>query len=619
MTKTTIDGLKVRESSTKRHPVSTTSQSSAHVVDMTTRRTTRGSNFPAQKSRRNEMIDSIDQIKQQNSATNFLDPVDTFDFDDEAPLASANDFGKQTEADWSDLLGEMNHKSTKSTRKAIPPRTKPNDDDLLAAWGAEPGDDFLANNAIESTVENTDAADDLEDEEEPKIPRRYQKKLRPRKKHHFGRIFAISTVCLLIIGGGVFYKWGDELISRLTGGRSGLLGAIQSLISEEIPFETDANGRTNVLIFGTEGYNMNGDTAFGEHSGSQLTDSIMVASFDQKTKDVALISLPRDLKVRKACSAGKINEVFWCSNQNGTDEEAGAKALMDQVGDVLGLDFQYYAHINWASLIDIIDTIGGITVTLDEDINDYGWTNAVAKAGVPMEVNGEQALGLARARHGTVGGDFTRGNTQQKIVEGVVSKVVQNGIGPQEALGLMGILGDNLRTNFSTDNIKAGMHLLAGFNIANIRQIPLVDYNSNTFYVTTATINDISYVVPSAGERDYSKIHEYVASMLSNDPVERENARIAIYNASGQYGVAGAEREHLQNDGYDIVNIGDTTLGSCEEQYCVYAVNQNFPATGNALSERYNTTLRDITVLPADITPGETDYIIIIGLGGNST
>ena len=89
---------------------------------------------------------------------------------------------------------------------------------------------------------------------------------------------------------------------------------------------------------------------------------------------MALLSLPRDLKVPMACSVGKINEVFWCNNQDGTNEQAGAEALMKQVGDVLGIKFQYYAHINWASLIDIIDTIGGITVTLDENIADYDYT-----------------------------------------------------------------------------------------------------------------------------------------------------------------------------------------------------------------------------------------------------
>lgn len=161
-------------------------------------------------------------------------------------------------------------------------------------------------------------------------------------------------------------------------------------------------------------------------------------------------------------------------------------------------------------------------MTLDEDINDYYYTGMVAKAGEPITLNGEQAVGLARARHGTTGGDFTRGNTQQKIVEGIAQKVLQTGVGVNEALGLLNILGDNLRSNFSADNIKAAVRLASGFNISSIRQVPLVNYDENIFYVTTATINNISYVVPSAGERDYSEIQEYVAGMFSSDGVKRE-------------------------------------------------------------------------------------------------
>lgn len=140
---------------------------------------------------------------------------------------------------------------------------------------------------------------------------------------------------------------GDAIISRLTNGNSGLWDAFHSLVSEEVPFETDEHGRTNVLIFGTEGYDMAGSAHGGTHDGAQLTDSIMVISFDQKTKDVALLSLPRDLKVSMACSAGKINEVFWCNNQGGDNEEAGALALAEQLGEIIGIDFQYWAHVNW--------------------------------------------------------------------------------------------------------------------------------------------------------------------------------------------------------------------------------------------------------------------------------
>lgn len=219
------------------------------------------------------------------------------------------------------------------------------------------------------------------------------------------------TIFIVLVALGVTgFVWGDSLISRLTNGQSGLFSAIGAMISNEIPFETDEHGRTNVLVFGTEGYNMSGamdyvdrDDADGVHDGANLTDSIMVVSFDQETQDVAMISIPRDLKVSMACSAGKINEVYWCHNQNGDNEEAGALALAQQLSEVLGIEFQYWAHVNWGALADIIDTIGGITVTLNEDINDKYYTGTVIQAGVPTRLSGLQAVALARARHGTMG------------------------------------------------------------------------------------------------------------------------------------------------------------------------------------------------------------------------
>ncbi len=585
MARTTIDGLKVREPKADNRPAKTVRKVSP-AIDMM--RPAKGASSSEQ---RRQMLNSIDTIRQKNAAaSSFLDPVETFDFDAEN-ISNHEDIES---SDWSELLNDAgaNHKETV-------PRN-----DFLNKW-----DDEVEKDLLEASLKD--------EPDEPEVPNRRKDKSHPHKKHHFGRVIAVSIICLLVIAGGAFYKWGDELISRLTGGNSGLFDAIHSMISDEVPFLADTKGRTNVLVFGTEGYSMSGETAFGAHDGAQLTDSIMVVSFDQNTKDVALMSLPRDLKVSRACSAGKINEVFWCHNQSGDNEDAGAKALMEQVGDVLGLDFQYYAHVNWASLIDIIDTLGGITVTLDENIADYGWTNAVAQAGVPMEINGEQALGLARARHGTTGGDFTRGNTQQKIVEGIVAKLMQSSIGMSEAFNLVNILGDNLRTNFSTDNIKAGVRMLNGFDIANIRQIPLIDYTNNIYYVKTATINDISYVVPSAGERDYTQLREYIAEALSNNPADREHAKIAIYNASVQFGVAGAERDKLTNEGYEIIGVGDAELGDCVSEYCVYVSSQEFPATQAALGARYGVEVKGFEELPSDIVPGEANFIIVIGLNGS--
>lgn len=540
------------------------------------------------------------------AASGFLDPVRSFGFDEEMDEEAREDApdGKAG-ADWSDLLGELSESGEQTgAREFVQPATSGR---WLDEWAEKSTDTTTEPEADEDDTKSV--LDQFVEEEG-----RGRKPKKHKKKFSVGKAIALAVVLLLVGGGGALYMWGDGLISRLTGGKSGLFDSLRAMVSDEVPFETDANGRTNVLIFGTEGYDMDGTAGDGgQHDGAQLTDSIMVASFDQNTKDVALLSLPRDLKVPMACSAGKINEVFWCHNRDGKDEEAGAKALMEQIGKILGVEFQYYAHVNWGSLVDIIDTLGGITVTLDEDINDYYYTGAVAKAGEPITVNGEQALGLARARHGTTGGDFTRGNTQQKIVEGIVQKVLQNGIGANEALGLLNILGDNLRSNFSADNIKAAVRLASGFNTGSIRQVPLVNYDENVFYVTTATINNISYVVPTAGERNYAAIQEYVAGMFSSDGVKREGAQFAVYNATDAYGAASAEKEKLENDGFKVLRIGDAEAGLCDAAYCIYEMSDQKVATRAAMEERYGVAVRPKSELPAGVWGDDIDFVVIIG------
>ena len=223
-------------------------------------------------------------------------------------------------------------------------------------------------------------------------------------------------IVLLLMGGVVWVSiWGNDLIARITSGRSNLWDAIGVLTQEKTPpLKADVNGRTNILVFGTSGYDMSGNIGKGsKHDGASLTDSIMVVSINQETGDTAMISLPRDLKVRSTCGTVKINAVYSCGSKN-KDGQAGAKALMTQVSEVLGIELQYYVHINWSSLINIVDALGGITVTLDNDINDRYYTKTVIKAGVPTHLDGEQALGLARRGMGRYWGTGSGGIVSKK-------------------------------------------------------------------------------------------------------------------------------------------------------------------------------------------------------------
>ena len=510
---------------------------------------------------------------------------------------------------------EVISKTDKEIEEEIFGKTQKAHDDFLApveTFGLNETEDTGTSEGRVEEVEELEVADMKARKKAEKKAKKLEEKS-GKKKHKVLKIVLIILL-LLIVGGGVaFYFWGDAILKKLTGGNGDIWSAIGVVTSDTYePLKEDANGRTNILIFGTSGYDMEGTNGDYTHDGAQLTDSIMIVSLNQDTGDVAMVSLPRDLKVSYTCTAtGKINEVFWCADMYGNDENAGAEALESEVEDILGIDIQYRVHINWGALVSIVDTLGGITVTLDEDIADYGWTNAVFDAGVPYTINGEEALGLARARHGTESGDFTRGNSQQNILISIKDRLLEKGLGISEMIGVITALGDNVRTNFSMSEIKTGAHLLEELDFENIRQIPLVGEDKN--YMTTATINGISYVIPSAGNGVYSQIQEYVKRMMSDNVAVREGAVIEVLNGSGEPGVAGEEKQRLEDKGYNVKNIDDAPAGEYEE-YMIYDTSDGkMPETKEALEEMYGVEMKSEVELPAGVSGYGYDFIIIVG------
>lgn len=434
-----------------------------------------------------------------------------------------------------------------------------------------------------------------------------------KKKKHTGRIVALVIVLILVAGVAGMMLWGNSIISKLTGGNSGIFDFIGAMTSN-VKLKADEKGRTNILIFGTSGYDMDGEEGDGIHDGAQLTDSIMVVSLDQESGDVAMVSLPRDLYVGNTCtSTGKVNEVYFCANLSGNDEAGGADALKAVMKEIFDVDIQYRVHVDWGALVQIVDGLGGITVTLDEDIED-AWTNTFIKAGEPVNLNGEQALGLARARHGTEMGDFTRGNSQQKILAAIQNKLVEGGIDLGVALGLVDVVGDNVRMDFNIEELKTLFYLAKDISLDDMRQIPLVDYNKNIYLLSTAMMNNISYVVPAAGMKNYKAIQEYVQKLLITDPAVRENAAVAVLNGSGRVGAASAEKSELEKQGFNKVTAADAPDGEYPENFYVYDVTGETPATLKKLTERYNNvTALPATEIPAGVDTAGIDVVVILG------
>ena len=448
-------------------------------------------------------------------------------------------------------------------------------------------------------------SDDIKKEKKKRNKKKNKKKFIFRHK-----IFSFIIVPIFILG-AVAYFWGDSIMLRITNGQSGLFDFLRTVVTGSASLRTGSDGRTNILIFGTSGYDMAGSEADGVHDGAQLTDSIMVLSVDQTSKDVAMLSLPRDLKTTTCTATSKINELYYCENKNNNNEIGGANKLRDRVSSILGIEIQYYVHINWMSLIQIVDAIGGVTVTVDDDIND-DWTKTYIKAGVPVTLNGEQALGLARARHGTANGDFTRGDSQQKIMIAIKDKISSMNLGIGDVINLANVLGDNLRSDFTSDSIYAGAKVFTETSFDSIRQIPLIGSGSN--YFTTGEIRGISYVLPTAGDGNFNNIRKYVKQSLLKNPVILENAQIAILNGSGVADIEKAEKTELESSIFNVKTTGNAPSGQYFEKLYLYALTDK-PATKEKLETYYGVKAQSSEYLPNGIDTNGIDFVIILGVG----
>ena len=228
------------------------------------------------------------------------------------------------------------------------------------------------------------------------------------------------------------------------------------------------------------------------------------------------------------------------------------------------------------------------------------------EAGVTYTINGEEALGLARARHGTYGGDFSRGASQQKILIGIKDKIFEKDLSITDMVGLASSLGDNLRTNFNVSELKTLAHLTWEFDFDSMRTLSLYPD-----YMTTGTLeNGISYVFPRAGVGNYGVIQAYVAEQLSNDPRVYEQPTILVLNATDTPGLAGIEKETLVAAGYDSVYTDNAPEDEYEIGTTIYAVNKK-PGTRNMLESLYDQDALEVSELHDDISR-DYDFVIIL-------
>jgi len=305
-----------------------------------------------------------------------------------------------------------------------------------------------------------------------------------------------------------------------------------------------------------------------DEKGPTHTDSIMVVTVDPLTMSAALLSMPRDLWVEiPGFGVDRINQAYYYGQAY--EYPGGGQALaMETVESLLGIPVDYYLTVDFQGFVDAVDLIGGIVVDVPEPIDDpdypdncYGYEPFSIPAGM-QRLDGETALKFARTR-ATFGGDVDRAGRQQEVLLAVRDQALQVEQFPKllvQAPRFWQTFQDNVNTNLSLEDAMELALLVREIPRENIHSA-ILDYN----YVYNETTPDGRQVLVPLRNEIRELRDELFAIAAASTPVHenlpqlmvQEDARVAIYNGTAVFGLAGDTQAYLQDLGVNVTEIGN--------------------------------------------------------------
>lgn len=248
---------------------------------------------------------------------------------------------------------------------------------------------------------------------------------------------------------------------------------------------------------------ISGIDTYGEISSVSRSDVNIVMVVNPKTKQVLLISIPRDYYVQLHGTTGTKDKLTHAGIY-------GVDMSIKTIEDLLELDINYYIKVNFTSVIDIVDALGGLDVYSEYSFISYSGFSF--KKGY-NSVNGEQALDFARTRKAFADGDRQRGKNQQALIEAIIRKATSKSI-ITKYNSLLSAIDGKYQTNMSTKKITSLIKKqLDNMSSWNITSYSLTGKDSSNY---TYTYNQLLYVM----EPDEESVNEAIE--LINKVLEGE-------------------------------------------------------------------------------------------------
>ena len=315
---------------------------------------------------------------------------------------------------------------------------------------------------------------------------------------------------------------------------------------------------------------------------SQLTDTIMVASYNPNTQKANLLSIPRDSytgkNTAKATASLKINALY---NIEKTPEKT-----LKAVNEITGLDIKYYVIVKTEALIQLVDAIGGVEFNVPIDMKYDDPTQDLhidLKAGT-QKLDGEKAEQVLRFRHSNPdkngvmttypseygNDDFGRMRTQRDFISALLKQTLKPG--NIFKLGeILEIAHKNVETNLELSYIKDYIPYAVEFNTDNLQTATLPgttpdmkDTNNVSIFVinkklSTELIQSMFYV-DSTEETENNTItnslNTTINSISSTTTVKDDELKIELINGSGNTSKLEEAKTKLEEAGFKVNKTG---------------------------------------------------------------
>ncbi len=459
----------------------------------------------------------------------------------------------------------------------------------------------------------------------------YESPKRKRKKWVF--LLILSLLLMLLISGYVSANK-DQFMNPLDYDPvtlepkkpDGFLKKLSYIVfRKNTKLEGQNNDRINILLLGMGGPG---------HDGPYLTDTIMIASIQPSTNEVALISVPRDMGIDiPGYGVRKINHVNHFGEMD--KENWGGAFATEVLSKKFDIDIPYYIRIDFQAFEDIINDVGGVKITVDRSFTDYMYPapndlyQTISFSSGSQTMDGNTALTFVRSRHGNngEGSDFSRAARQQKIILALKEKILSFNTltNPVRIKKVIDALERHMTTNMEFDEILGFVRIAKNLHTADITKLVLDNtpqgYLSNgtgtsgafLLFPRTGNFDEINNAIKQVFETEL--VQQYYDDTPVQEKPAHDDAIIEIQNGTWRAGLAARLKQRLMDEKFYIEDIRNTDPEFKPIlQSGIYTITNNttestITALKNELHMSVRTSLPEGSNKPAT----STDIVIILG------